>query len=195
MADFEQAYAKTMSNEGGYTNDKDDAGGETYKGIARVYNPSWIGWATVDDCKSSCSNFPDCLEDDAELQDDVHLFYKAKYWDVNRLDDVNDQDVGEEMFDTGVNMGVGRAARFLQTALNYLNRDGSLYDELVVDGAIGPASLNALDVVLDDGDAVVLLSMLNTLQGSHYMDYMDSNPVQKKYARGWFKRVKYCSCP
>jgi lysozyme family protein len=190
MADFVKAYEKTMGHEGGYVHDPDDAGGETYKGIARVYNPSWYGWSMIDDVKGD-SNFPSCLDDDEELQDAVHDFYKDKYWDVNRLDEFP-QDTAEEMFDTGVNMGTGRAARFLQTALNYMNRNGSLFDELVVDGAIGPASLNAMELCEKDED--VLLAMLNTLQGRHYMNYMDKNPSQKKYARGWFRRVKYCQC-
>ncbi len=190
MAEFEQAFYKTMSHEGSYVNDPDDAGGETYCGISRVYNPSWWGWGLIDDAKDE-SDFPRCLGEDEELQDAVEDFYKDKYWDVNRLDDFQ-QSVAEEMFDTGVNMGTGRAARFLQKALNYLNRNGSLFDELVVDGQIGPASLNALDKCWDDEE--VLLAMLNTLQGQHYMNYMDKNPVQKKYARGWFKRVSYCSC-
>jgi lysozyme family protein len=190
MANFSEAYAKTMGHEGGYANDPQDAGGETYMGISRVYNPGWYGWMLIDQEKDEY-NFPACLEGDDDLYDAVEDFYKDKYWDINRLDDVDSQAIGEEMFDTGVNMGIGRAARFLQTSLNYLNRNGSLYKKLIVDGAIGPASLNALQIVIDDGDEIVLLAMLNTLQGNHYMNYMDKNPSQKKYARGWFKRVKF----
>jgi lysozyme family protein len=188
MANFEKAYAKTMSHEGGYINDKDDAGGETYKGIARKYNGSWNGWDIIDHHKGD-SDFPKCLDDIVDLQNNVHAFYKSNYWDVNKLDNFSDQAVAEEMFDTGVNMGIGRAAKFLQKSLNYLNRNGSLYSDLTVDGKIGPASLNALNIVLNDGDGKVLLTMLNVLQGQHYMNYMDKSPTQKKYARGWFKRV------
>ncbi len=189
MADFEAAYEKTMGHEGGYTHDPNDAGGETYKGIARVYNGNWSGWAIIDYHKGD-SDFPSLLDNIVGLQNSVHSFYKEKYWDVNKLDNVNDQDIAEDMFDTGVNMGVGRAAKFLQKTLNYLNRNGSLYDELVVDGAIGPASLRSLNIVLDDGDERILLTMLNVLQGEHYMNYMDNNPSQRRYARGWFRRVQ-----
>lgn len=189
MADFQIAYEKTMGHEGGYVHDPDDVGGETYKGIARAYNGSWSGWNIIDSHKGD-SNFPSSLDNIVGLQNSVHNFYKEKYWDVNRLDNVSDQDIAEEMFDTGVNMGVRRSAKFLQRSLNYLNRNGSLYNELTVDGAIGSASLSALNIVLGDGDERVLLTMLNVLQGQHYMNYMDKSPSQKKYARGWFKRVK-----
>jgi len=187
MANFKEAYEKTMGHEGGYANDPDDAGGETYKGISRVYNPGWAGWGTVDVAKNG-PNFPESLDENMILQIQVAAYYKDKYWDVNRLDDAAFvQSVGEEMFDTGVNMGVSRAGKFLQKSLNYLNRNGDLYEELVVDGKIGPASLSALAMCANDEQ--VLLSMLNTLQGQHYMNYMDDSPSQKKYARGWFKRV------
>ena len=186
MANFSEAYAKTMGHEGGYANDPTDAGGETYMGISRVYNPGWYGWSMIDDAKTE-GDFPGSLNDDQELYEAVEDFYKDKYWDVNRLDDFP-QSIAEEMFDTGVNMGVGRAGRFLQKALNYLNRNEKLFDDLTVDGKIGPASLYALEAV--DRDERVLLTMLNVLQGQHYMNYMDRNPRQRKYARGWFKRVR-----
>ena len=37
MADFNIAFEITMGHEGGYSFDKDDAGGETYRGISRRY--------------------------------------------------------------------------------------------------------------------------------------------------------------
>ena len=52
MADFRTAYYLTMGHEGGYNNDPDDVGGETYKGIARNYHASWEGWKIVDMYKS-----------------------------------------------------------------------------------------------------------------------------------------------
>jgi len=182
MADFNEAFNATMGHEGGYVNDPDDAGGETYRGIARKYNPSWSGWNLIDDTKPNINN--------ASLDPYVREFYEAQYWDVNRLDDFDDQDVANEMFDTGVNMGIGRAGKFLQECLNYLNRNGSLFDDLVVDGKIGPASLAGLNEIESNGDSEILLIMLNVCQGRHYMEYMTKSPTQEKYARGWFKRVK-----
>ncbi|RLI58904.1 MAG: hypothetical protein DRO67_10285 [Candidatus Asgardarchaeum californiense] len=187
MASFKEAYDKTMKHEGGYVNDRDDAGGETYKGISRVYNPSWYGWTMIDEEKNR-ADFPDCLNYDNELPEAVEDFYKDKYWDVNLLDSFP-QSVANEMFDTGVNMGIGRAAKFLQECLNYLNRNASLFNELVVDGDVGPATLNALSKVTRDES--ILLLMLNVCQGRHYMKYMTKSPTQEKFARGWFKRVSF----
>lgn len=189
MANFDKAFFRTMGHEGGYVNDSDDAGGETYSGISRRYNPTWSGWDMIDDMKQT-PDFPDSLDDNDELQDAVMDFYELMYWDVNRLDEVDSQGVASEMFDTGVNMGVSRAAKFLQESLNYLNRDERTYPDLVVDGKIGPASLNALDYVLGHGDEGILLTIMNVLQGQHYLNYMKKSPTQEKYARGWLKRVE-----
>ena len=186
MAIFKEAYDITMRNEGGYINDSTDAGGETYKGISRVYHPSWYGWSMIDNEKYR-SDFPDCLHYDNELQEAVEDFYKEKYWNINRLNDFP-QSIANELFDTGVNMGAGKAAKFLQECLNYLNRNGLLFKDLVVDGVIGEKTLKALSKVMSDEN--ILLVMLNVCQGRHYMEYMAKSPTQEKYARGWFSRVK-----
>ncbi len=180
MAKFDEAFNATMGHEGGYVNDPDDAGGETYRGIARKYNPHWEGWDIIDDTEP---NIPD-------IHLDIHVrkFYEERYWNVNLLDDFP-QSIANEMFDTGVNMGIGRAAKFVQESLNYLNRNGALFSDLVVDGDVGPATMNALSK-MSAGDMDILLVMLNVCQGRHYMKYMTKSPIQEKYARGWFKRVK-----
>ena len=43
MADFEQAFSKTMGAEGGYklTDIKGDKGGQTYAGISRRFHPDF----------------------------------------------------------------------------------------------------------------------------------------------------------
>lgn len=182
MAYFDEAFDITMGHEGGYVHDPDDAGGETYRGIARRYHPSWSGWNVIDDTKPNL--------DFDELDPYVREFYEAHFWDRLRLDEFDDQDVANEMFDTAVNMGVSRAGKFLQECLNYLNRNGSLFKDLVVDGKIGRASLAALNEIESNRDTDVLLIMLNVCQGRHYMSYMRKSPTQEKYARGWFNRVQ-----
>jgi lysozyme family protein len=190
MADFEKAYSKTMGHEGGYVNDPDDAGGETYKGIARRYHPGWGGWIVVDSWKYH-DRFPKILDEDATLQSEVHKFYKQHYWDVNLLDKFESQALAEEMFDTGVNMGISRAGKFLQQSLNIFNKNGRLYDDIVEDGAVGPNTLKALQMYMRTGRGdSYLLKAMNVFQGMHYINYMNKSPVQEKYAFGWFNRVE-----
>lgn len=190
MSYFNDAYKLTMGHEGRYTYDPNDAGGETYKGISRKYNPTWPGWEIIDWYKNNeLVDFPAALEKDKELQRIVPLFFKAKYFDPYNGDALPSL-LALEMFDTSVNMGVGRAVTFLQTALNLLNRDGRMYRDMVVDGDYGPTTERCYNAYMEqDGDEEILLKMLNVQQGMHYINYMKKSPVQEKYARGWFKRV------
>lgn len=190
MADFDEAFNKTMANEGGYSFDPADAGGETYKGVSRVYFPQWPGWKIIDSAKSS-SDFPKNLNSDEDLQQMIRTFYKKNFWDTIQLDEIDSQKIGEELFDTAVNMGISRAGKFLQRALSYLNKNEELYDDLDDDGKVGEKTLDALDIILERGEEALLYKILNVLQGNHYLEYMSKSPTQEKFARGWFSRVEF----
>lgn len=190
MADFDKAFNKTMANEGGYSFDPADVGGETFKGISRVYHPQWPGWKIIDSAKSS-SDFPKNLNSDEDLQQMIRAFYKKNFWDTIQLDEIDSQKIGEELFDTAVNMGISRAGKFLQRALNYLNKNEELYDDLDDDGKVGEKTLDALDIILERGEEALLYKILNVLQANHYLEYMYKSPTQEKFARGWFSRVEF----
>lgn len=190
MANFKHALERTVAHEGGYVDDVDDAGGETYKGVSRRYNPTWAGWYHVDILRErEPEEFPDCLDEDPNLRLAVVAFYREHYWDKFWGDHIPDQGVANELFDTAVNMGTTRAVEFLQGALNVLNRNGSLYPDLVDDGVFGPKTLRALESYLDHDPPETLLKVMNILQGMHYLKYMQRSPIQEKYARGWLRRV------
>ena len=193
MANFDEAFEKTAAIEGGYVFDPDDAGGETYKGISRRFNPSWKGWDRIDEIKRANSRkkkFDKVFEQDESLQEEVLLFYKEAYWDKFWGDEIPVQEIAEELFDTGVNMGVRRAVGFLQEGLNLLNRNQKNYNDIVEDGLFGKNTLKVLMAYLKIDDLSYLLKVMNILQGMHYIEYMRKSPKQEKYARGWLKRVK-----
>lgn len=119
MAKFIDAYKKVLNNEGIYSNDPDDAGGETYKGISRKANPNWDGWISIDAIKKAHpTTFKGILKKTPELEKKVQELYKDKYWDCFELDDVPSQLVAEQMFDTAVNQGQTAAIRFAQRVLD-----------------------------------------------------------------------------
>jgi lysozyme family protein len=190
MANYLEAYNITLGHEGGYSNDPDDVGGETYKGIARRYHPSWGGWVIIDDLKKQ-PDFPNSAYNSQLLDDMVKKFYKSYYWDVNLLDEYRSQAVANEMFDTGVNMGTGRAGKFLQKALNLLNKNGKQWPDIVEDGKVGRNTLKALNACLSYRGDEYLYKILNILQGNHYIEYMTKSPTQEKFAYGWLNRVDF----
>jgi lysozyme family protein len=188
MANFNEAYDITLGHEGGYSNDPDDVGGETYKGVARAYYPNWVGWTIIDDSKS-INNFPNNLRGNTALDAMIREFYKDNYWNLFWGDQIPNQEVANELFDTGVNMGVGRAVKYLQKALNVLNRNQKNYGDIVEDGGFGVNTMTALNQYLAIDDESYLVKVINILQGMHYIDYMTKSPTQEKFARGWLKRV------
>lgn len=119
MADFRLAYKKLEVAEGGYVNDPDDKGGETYKGISRKANPDWNGWISIDQIKKAHpTTFKNILKRTPELEKKVQDLYKDKYWDCFELDDIPNQLVAEQIFDTAVNCGQVAAIKFIQRVLD-----------------------------------------------------------------------------
>lgn len=98
--------------------------------------------------------------------------------------------IAEEVIDTGVNTGPARAAEFLQRALNALNRREADYPDVRVDGACGPATINALRAFLrqrgPDGETVMLRA-LNCLQGAFYIALAEGRPKDEEFLFGWLK--------
>lgn len=185
MADFTIAYNLTRQYEGGYSNNPYDTGGETYKGIARKHQSRWKGWKIVDKMRKQ-PNFPKNLDNITELQQLVHDLYKKDYWDSMKLDDANDQLIANEMFDTGVNMGIGRAGIFLQRILNVANKGETYYLNLKVDGQVGRKTIAALN---SHPYPKNILAGLNALKGAQYITICENNPSQEVFFNGWMKRV------
>jgi lysozyme family protein len=184
MADFKTAYKITMAHEGGYANNPADTGGETWKGIARRKHPDWPGWQLVDRAKTG--NFPANLASYPNLQTLVEMFYKVKFWDYLKLDQINNQKIANELFDTAVNMGQGIAALFLQRSLNVSNRNGKDYPDLQVDGNVGSITVNAVN---NHPRPDQLFKLINTLQGARYIGICEANPSQEIFLNSWLSRV------
>ena len=64
------------------------------------------------------------------------------------------EDIALEMFDSGVNCGVRWAAKWFQRSMNLLNRNGSKFDNLEVDGFLGPKSIQAFNSFKDKADSI-----------------------------------------
>ena len=76
MANFNKAYKKTAASEGGYSNDPEDPGLETYCGISRRHWPKWPGWKEIDRHKKT--NGPIKTNQKlvgADLATEVKIFY------------------------------------------------------------------------------------------------------------------------
>lgn len=187
MAEFLEAYHNTNQVEGGYANDKDDAGGETYRGIARKFNPNWMGWTIVDSYKGSVK-FPKILDADEVLEMDVKQFYQMEYWSKIGGNSIPVQAIANEVYDNAVNMGVGQSIKYLQRTLNVLNNNQKIYPDIQVDGGLGPKTAAAFKACLEHQGSTLILNVINGYQMKHYIELMEKDPVNEKFL-GWFRRV------
>lgn len=178
MSDLKQRVIdEIIAVEGGFVDDPSDSGGATNFGITESV-------ARAAGYTGAMKEMP------RELAVEI---YSKRYWDSVKGDEICalSEKVAEEVVDTAVNMGTGRAGKFLQTALNVLNNRGKLYSDISVDGAIGPGTLNALKAYLENREEEVLLKALNCLQGNFYIELSQRREKDEKFLYGWLKnRVK-----
>lgn len=189
MAKYEEAFKITMGHEGdGLTDDPLDRGRLTYRGISYRFHPSWAGWRLVIQMKDD----PLLLKGSQELKDLVKDFYKAEFWDRFCGDKIEDQSIANELFDTAVNMGVHKAVKILQYSLNKLNRNQTIFPNMVEDGLYGPTTAKALNFISRSfRDAVILYKIMNVEQGHFYNEIMTKSENQEVFARGWYGRVNF----
>lgn len=172
---FESSFRKLVNVEGGYSDDQLDSGGKTRWGITE-------GLARKHGYKGVMAVLPLPL---------AKSIYRFEFWDKLMLESVSvvDDLIADELFDTAVNQGAYRAAVYLQRSLNVLNDRERLYSDLIVDGAIGQKTMNALHSFVqhrgDDGLSV-LLNMLNCLQGAFYVELAEQREKDERFIFGWF---------
>ena len=114
---FDQAFDKLMTSEGGYSNHAADPGGETMYGIT-------VGVARAQGYHGDMQRLP---------LDFAKEIYKRSYWAPCRCDELPAA-VRFDVFDAAVNSGGAQAARWLQRAVG-----------VPADGVIGPQTLAAVN--------------------------------------------------
>lgn len=187
MADLAPALRKVLRHEGveflvngepvpgrtGLVNHPDDPGGETNYGITRAE-------ATANGWPGPMADIPFDL---------VRTIYRTRYWDKIRGDEIADQQIAEELFDTAVNCGVGTAVKFLQRTLNALNRRGERYDDVPTDGVLGTLTVRVLDEALAIAPwyRLVILRALDSLQCVRYIVLAESDPKFESFVPGWIR--------
>ena len=172
---IQQMIDEIIKREGGYVNHPSDRGGPTRWGITQAS-------ARANGYMGDMQSLPIDL---------ARSIYRAEYFTKPRFDQIAELSpvLAEELFDTGVNCGVGFAKPLIQRTLNLLNQNGAGgWPDLVVDGVIGSKTTSALKVYLSkrgkQGEAV-LFKVLNILQGQRYIEIAERNPSQEAFFYGW----------
>jgi len=168
---FQFAIRIVLRHEGGYTYDKDDAGGETNWGITqreltRVYKRLPLP-AYVKDLSRA----------------DAKLYYRKQWWEKYHYEAVNALDIGTKIFDMAVNMGPQQAHILTQCAANTCGQ------QLKIDGIFGGKTIGAINELVLEGRTDDLKAELREEQKSYYEHLVNNKPVLKKFIKGWLKRA------
>ncbi len=169
---FAEAFERTVGVEGGYSDHPADRGGPTKYGVTERVARAFGYQGDMRDLPLPFAQ----------------MIFREQYWQPLNLARVAElsRPIALEVFDTGVNMGVGAAARFLQRALWC---SGGV--DVKVDGHLGPVSLAALRVFLSarqGGGERVLLRILNGLQLAGYVEIVERDPSQRVFFYGWVQQ-------
>lgn len=173
---FQDSFDKVIGIEGRYSNDPNDAGGETMFGIT-------LTTARTFGYRGPMRDMPLTVAQD---------IYRRGWWDLLRLDEVANTAgarVADELFECGVNIAPHKAAGFLQRALNSFNQRGAHYPDIRADGNLGPATLATLRAFMQRrkmAGETVLLSALNAQQGVYYLERSEARPANEDFCFGWY---------
>ena len=154
---FDEAFSLVIKHEGGYVNNPKDPGGMTNLGVTKKVWEEYVGHEVDEMTMRNLSI------------NDVKPLYKKMYWDKIRGDDLP-EGLDYAAFDFSVNSGTGRAAKFLQRIVG-ANQDG----------AIGPATLKALEACN--------ASELVTELCEERQKFLESLPIFPTFGKGWTARV------
>lgn len=170
--------AEVIQREGGFSNRPEDRGGPTNWGIT-------LATAREHGYTGDMRALPRSL---------AASIYAGRYWHSLELDAIAQlsPDLATVMFDFGVNSGTGRPGEYLQVQLNVLNDRGRLYEDIVVDGAVGNNTLTALRSfagVRGEYGLSLLAQTMNAERIVFCRRLAERDEEQEIFAYGWFSRV------
>ena len=160
---FLKAFEFTKQNEGGYSNDARDKGGETIYGVSSKWFPEV---------------FRELMEaKPEELEGILKAFYQAEFWD-DRYDEIFFEPLSIRLYDLSVNLGKRKAVQLLQKTFNSLS-----YTKISEDGKFGAGTLRAVNL-----PPIVhpnfYLSYLRQAEA-----YYRSLPDFNVFGKGWLNRL------
>lgn len=167
MASFDIVLPIILNFEGGYVDDPTDPGGETNKGITM---------ATFRQCSHALLGLDPTSDNLKALTDaQAGIIYKENYWKPVQGDLMTSQDLANIVCDFYVNAGT-HASSLLQRVIQNMGAT------VVVDGCIGPATIQAL-AGLDADD------VYRQYKAGRIAYYQQLGQKYPQFLRGWLNRV------
>ena len=167
--------------------------GPTFMGVYHYAHPSWHGWDTIaafaaehdvnvfdyeeyDNLNLIAEISTKCYSDET-LKQAVGEFYKVKFWDVAKLDEINNLELCLEMFIFGVNAGMKKAVILMQQVCG-----------LVDDGVVGKKTIAHLNG-LSTAEIIEIDNKYDLAEMEYYNALIEKKPDLHIYAKGWRNRA------
>lgn len=166
-AEFQHILVGLFRREGGYSNRKNDRGGETNLGITDRLDGKIDGKIDVDG-----DGVGDVAVKDL-TQEQAAQIYARDFWNPIRGGQLPPP-LDMLTFDVAVNSGVKTAIKNLQKALGVLD-----------DGDFGNDTLTAVKTC----NLVMTVKKFLSIRANHYRDIVIKDPSQKVFLTGWLNRV------
>ena len=174
MAKVEKLAPFILKWEGGFSNDPDDSGGATMKGITlntfKAYRKEkGLPVPTVNDLKSISDQ-------------EWTAILKSKYWDKWQADQINNQPIANLLVGWGWGSGPVTSIQQFQKLLG-----------LKQDGVVGNITLSAIN---DHPDQNELFDKIWIARKDFFVNICINKPSQLKFLKGWLNRlhdnIDYC---
>ncbi len=168
MVDIKISIAKTLVNEGGYTNNPADSGGATKYGVTQHDITGLPGFPV--DVKNLT---------EAQATEYYECYYWAKFGGAGHFAQVNfpmieAQLVMDKVFDMAVLFGVDEAVILIEGVL-----------QLVEDGLFGPHALAAVN----KADPLSLVQAFKAALAAHALGIANAQPHDRVFLVGWLRRI------
>lgn len=174
MSLFDQRIQVIVAAEGGYVNHPDDRGGATIYGITTA--------------TAQAFGYRGAMQQ--MTRDQAIAIYRERYWAQPGFDKIEpiDPPVSIRLLDIGITSGPTVGVKFLQRALNSLNKQASLYPDIARDGVAGAITRAAMSKFLSArgaGGRAVLLGMIAAQQSQFYLEIAEGRPANESFEYGW----------
>lgn len=171
-AAFNPSLDLTLAHEGGFVNHPKDPGGATNKGVTqKVYD----AYRRLNGVPTRSVRFIE----DAEVGE----IYRRNYWNAAGCNSLP-AGVDYAVFDYAVNSGVSRSIKDLQRTVNSVGNQVGLALKIAVDGAVGPATIDAVCKIANVDEVAFIESFCN-----RRMDFLRSLKTYSTFGKGWQRRV------
>ena len=156
---FEKAFNYLLFFEGGFSDNKNDSGGETKFGISK-------------------KSYPEIDINQLTLEKAKDIYYKD-FWLKSKCYKIIHPKIAIKVFDISVNTGINTAIKILQRSIRasggYLNEDG----------IIGQKTILYANEINEE----VLLSSLKSEIAGYYRLLIAKNDKLKTFEKGWLNRA------